>query len=425
MVKSWYYEVYFMPENEFSPEITLPVETAVQVPRLRSFYFDRAEKRINEQLGSESETGKQIIDVFNAIDTEAEKNIAQFESPSFPGVKFPYTRVHIDPVRSVLEKYISPTDRKDSLSDNVLKNPTRSVYLVLPGSPIPGQENINSLGMGWDMVVDRAFRSLPSHDNKVEEVISVGSPLSPGGEITEEWANKAEENVLEADGKIFADLVTKLDHEYGGKVIIVINGLSFTGSEAEAVANYVSPELQKRLRLLIDNPEGTHSGPLSMLKGVQIMLGFLAETVRGNRSDRKDDWIKEPAYSQTLNQIKKEKGMKVDYSPEEKALREKARKAHVWQIFKGIPFKSADVKTFVRRGLYDPTSMNIQKAIHAIQTSISGAQADVLSHKETGENSRREFAIRRGHAIDRHDIDVWARSVKGGRRILALEKNSN
>lgn len=411
-----------MPEGESLPEIvSTPIEAPV--PRLRSFYFDRALKRINEQLSSEPETGKQIVDVFNAIDTQAEKNVAQFESTSFPGVKFPYTRVPIEPVRSTLEKYVTPEDRYKPLdSETPLKNPTRSVYLVLPGSPIPGQENINSLGMAWDMVVDRVFRGLPSHHNKVEEVISVGSPLSPGGEITEQWVQKVEENVLEADGKIFADLVTKLDEEYNGDANFVINGLSFTGSEAEAVANYVSPELRKRLRLLIDNPEGTHTGPLSMVKGAQIMLGFLAETVRGNRTDRKNDWTKEPAYSQTLNEIKKEKGMKVEYSPEEKALREKARKAHVWQIFKGIPLESADVKTYVRRGLYDPTSMNIQKAIHALQTSISGAQVDILSHKDLGESSRREFAVRRGHAIDRHDIDVWSRSVKGARRILALEK---
>lgn len=261
--------------------------------------------------------------------------------------------------------------------------------------------------------MDRTVKSLTNPN--ILEVVSIGSPLSSGGEISEEWLKASQEDVLKPNGQVFAEIIRSVQKGYPADVKYVFSGLSWGGAMAEATVQEL-PELQRNIRLLIDSHTSLNH---NILQSLQIAAGFLGEGLVRGLTNRKLDITSEAPFLVEYKKLLQQRGMKVDYSLEESKAREQARFAHILQLMKGRETELPNVPTYLRCGVLDPLTFSPAKLYEALRLYVKDEiyKAGLDQHApgivvNTHTGSRREFTTRKTHNIDRHDIARWLRHIE-------------
>jgi hypothetical protein len=370
---------------------------------LRSQYFNRAMLMVDRET---PDMHDMLAQTLTAIDQQGQDNLSLYQSETYPGVSIPATSISVNAVRKALGAAPISYKKEDP-------NQKLFVYAVFPGVPL--NENAATPYMAWDMAIDQTIRSLNITEHPVHSVFSIGSPLSPGGQITHEWADKASQNALTANGKIYADVIVKkrqeILEETGITPHFIFTGLSYGGAAAKATAAALEnsdPSFAESIRLLIDNPAGEHA---SVAKGAGIAAGFFAEgAVQGTVREKKIDWQGEGEFVINYTQTLKDHGIKTDYSPEQQKQRSELRKRLGLQIVTGNTMDQPSSPTYVRTGVADPTSISLLTIRHfRHHKDDKGFPASLPSVRTA---TSRTYPVATSHTFERNQIGKWVKSLR-------------
>lgn len=361
-----------------------------------------------EATGIESDRFEIISRLVENIDKQGIDNIRFFESKSFPGVIFPYTTVNVN--RLVTETLGIPLTEKVA-SDKELQE--KKTYVVFQGYEVPPNGDPFS---AWDMIYDRAITSLSQTKSSQVEIIALGSPIGVGGKITDNWISHLQENGFSAYGKIYAELIGELDGKNpdSDKSKYIFHGMSMGSPIADHTARNL-PELHSNIQLLLDNPAGIQGGKFSILKGLQLPLGFAAEGLFKMKTDPnvRERSNKERVFAENLKKILADKGFNLDESEGQMDLKKKVLWINVINLIKGSELDTENVRTYIRRGLYDPLTFSINRYLlnqGLLERGLDPVTKYVPEDK-AGSKGAKEFAFNSSHFVDRFRIKRWERAI--------------
>jgi hypothetical protein len=373
-------------------------------PEIQSPYFNAA---LNKAELSGSPFIPQITEVLKAIDREGILNYGLFRPSSTEGLVVPYTKVSVASViNSVFKK---ETEQRIPKADQ-----TQRVHLVLPGFAFfPAGYPFTA----WDVVYDKVFKDLSrvasgSKPNTSEDTIIYipGSPNGLTGQVTSEWRNKLFKNGFNAYAEYIA--------EFAGPIIndsshTTLHGVSLGASIAEQTARYF-PNLGSRLQVLADNPVGNHSSFSLPAKAFQVPLGFANEAVlkiKGNEAMEttgKDEKI----FVEKLKEYFKSLGIDLGDSEEQLKLKNIGLGADALYMIKGWPFDTKNVRSYVRQGVEDTSSISPLFVLKVLQAKDNKGITAFQDGKSI------VFPIKGGHLIDRIRIPHWDRAIARTQEIL-------
>lgn len=184
--------------------------------------------------------------------------------------------------------------------------------------------------------------------------------------------------------------------------------MSLGSTMAELAVKALSVKDRKKVQLLLDNPIGNHGPLTTIFKVFQIPGGFLAEA--GARMTL-DERVKAStlAAQPFLNRLRHElsaKGIDWADSSEQKRMKLKATLIDAWNLIKGSPFDTENVRSFIRQGITDPVSFPSRGFFRNLRNEFKN------KINVTQNNRSLNFAINSTHFINRYRVDKWARIIR-------------
>lgn len=391
-------EQEMLPERETRESLTL-----------NSPYFDVALGVVREKI---PEKESQIRRVLEVIDREGVENFSLFRPKDYPGVALPFTRINVTKLTNELFGLNSEPKRQEK-EQGTISSPRR-LYFIFPGFAFPPAGHPFT---PWDIVYDRVISLFPQIINPIRkgetipqiEVLVLGSPNGLGGKVSEEWVTALKDKGIPQYGQVSAEFVRKALPEEQNELEntwIILQGMSMGSTVAEHT--YLElPELKQKLQLLLDNPAGLHERVLALLKGIQIPLGFLGEaTVRGLFDQRVRNVIEaENVFLKKLEEMLQQRGIIEKDNQEQKKLKRKAALTDALNLIKGSSFDTESIRSFIRQGLYDPTSFSPSVFLRTLLQTLQG-KTPVL-----GKGRSLTFPILATHFINRYRVEKWGRII--------------
>lgn len=358
-----------------------------------SQYFATA---LNEVRKKHPETEIQIRRILENIDTQGIGNFSIF-TPSWDNAPtIPFTRVSVNAAIASLPHRQTEVGEKGR----------KEIRIVFGGIAIPPDA---SVFIPWDMVYNDVIGYIPGvvTSGKDAEVYVVGYPSDFGGKATEEWLEAIKAGPA-AYGRLYGEFVKNIMAQNPENARIVLHGMSLGSTMAEHAVRALSVEDRKKVQLLLDNPVGNHNPLTTIFKALQIPGGFLAEA--GSRMIF-DERVRAStlAAQPFLNRLRHElsaKGIDWADSSEQKRMKLKAALIDVWNLIKGSPFDTENVRSFIRQGITDPASFPSRGFFRNLFKEFKNKIS--LTQKNRSSN----FAINSTHFISRYRVDKWARIIE-------------
>lgn len=392
-------------------ETSAPTQHEIQtnIPHhIKSHFFDASLESLTLQDASKAEKGRKILE---EIDTQGVNNFSIFKSIQNPGIEAPFTKVDVTEVANKAFEYNPP--QSDALTPEEKSKVPRYIYITFPGF---GGNSFTA----WDVVYDRVISELPKIASAKKDgepppaitVYSLGSPNSRWGKINDQWVEGLKSEGLKQYGLLGSEFFrwlmaqeqTDLENTH-----IIFHGVSQGTISAQETLHQL-PEFSQKIRLLLDNPSGTHdeSNRLRQLvAGLQIPLGFgveaLTRIIKNPRIRR--IMAQEKDFLDELESRLNQRGIKSQDDEVNKALKHKAVQAELLQLIKVTPLDTENSRIYIRRGFMDPTTFSPAFFLNTLLKTSQGL------NPVSARDQIKEFAMGTTHFIDRARAKKWARII--------------
>lgn len=368
----------------------LTLKTPFHTPTLNAFSKEFPGKR------------EALEGVLNEIDRQAMGNFDVFRSKEYPGVSFSFTTLRITPdvlarLRvgvhvtaggpSAPEEASVDENGKDVSDKEIHTGAQQQDFFLFSAFDFPpGGHAFASEDMG----IDRFIRLLPRVTNSLRlgqeppEVTMywLGAPSGFGGSVTSGWVKAIDEGGLQEEAKLYAEFIA--DREKAGKTDrhIVLQGVSKGAVVAERARAFLPEGLRPSVQCLLDNPVGDHKPVLpDQLKGGQIVAGLLGELgARISLEKIKGEGILKDLETHGagfVDGLAKKTGIQKD-TEEQLSLKQKGAWAELGALLKGTELDTENIRSYIRRGMYDPLSFSLQRFIETLMKERLIIAAPVL-----------------------------------------------
>lgn len=349
-------------------------------------HFNVALEQVRKHIPEQESALRPVLE---RTDQQGIDHFSIFQSQAFPGVEIPFTRVSVSS---------APADAP------------KITYVIIPGWSWPPDWHPFT---GWEVVYDRVIGSLPQSRSKNIEVYSMGSPNAFGGKVSQQWVESLKTG-FSPYGEIYAEFISRIidQGETNRQDRVILNGISLGATIAELAARSSLLQRRQHLQLLLDSPisSPSHNLMLSVIKALQIPLGFLGEAVARLSFDERKRIVQmaNDRFLKQLGEVLKQRGIDTEDSRQQLGLKRKAALIDVWNMIKGTPWDTENTRSFIRRGMLDPVTFS----------PFNLLRIKTLRQKAQGKNTVRgigkslEFGIASTHSIERYRIEKWGRMVK-------------
>ena len=232
-----------------------------------------------------------------------------------------------------------------------------------------------------------------------------------GGKVTPEWIEALKEKGFDAYAELDEEFVRSLDANNEAEMIF--NGMSMGATVAEKTARNLAS--WKPIRVIMDNPVTNHGVAQRVIKALQIPVGFAGESaaLMAFNKNMKLEVAAEEAFNKEFERVLGEKGIQATDSKDQTRLKGAAVRTDVLMMIKGSPLDTDEVQTYIRRGMYDPTTLspvNLARVFARAPRSHGIIQ-------DTKAKGVKEYAIGSTHFIDRIRVKKWDRVINMARDI--------
>ncbi len=447
---------------------------------LRSPQIETALKMYDQKVGtSPSFTEQAYGSLQKTLDFILEYQLANIAIHEHEGVKVPYTVIRVNELakRIVADSDLPQVPLTDStMPEDEAKIHHKRVFVsqsVLAantsGYPLTYQEKTLTYALRELTYTVDQLRNGETIDRDTE-IYTFGSPTSLWGEIPSELPQKIKEDGFAALAPAYSSFVESSlpeDETARKNTTVRIDGWSMGAHIAidvaddliirGVVANETEPNNLDsnlpRISILAENPSGVDHGVNH--RGVKIKLGFAGEMVAQGaafifgRNPSLAPAFQEGAFvkdlkaylatrrSQDPNSQKiKDKSIVPYNDPEQIKLKKAAVREMINALGKGIPINSIRARTYIRRGINDPTRFDLEwrrAAIRRLETSknslVQVTEKSVTREKEVeGETVTfqhpivREYPIRMSHSLPLLRDNILARWGRQADVIMGARK---
>lgn len=254
----------FDGEPKVKPELTAPYVVAMK------------EEALKKAPGHERSFGI----VFDEINRQAIDTFGAYQSEAFKGVSFSMMKLTVTP------EMVASLGQDLKVNHDAPKGegPQNYTYFIEPAF---GAGAVGNAFSALDMGIDRYMRELPKvaralkHGEKPPkiDIYVLGSPISLGGKVTEEWVRKVNEEGFNVHGELYADFVQNhLPSNLEGTRVI-IQGPSRGAITAERTFHSLPEDIKDHAQGLYDVPAGYHTPivPVQVLKSINMAVGMGTE----------------------------------------------------------------------------------------------------------------------------------------------------
>lgn len=371
-------------------EIDQMVEETSTATAIHSQYFVAALREVRKKHPEQEDKIREILE---KVDQQGLNNLAVFKPKKDAGLQVPYTKVSVNQTGSLSNPEKAAVEDKQKV-----------IYIVFAGIAIPPAGHPFT---PWDIVYDRVINSIPMAAlGKEVEVYSIGFPQSLGGKVTEAWINATQKST-DPYGVLYGEFVRGILDQNSQNCRVILHGMSLGSTVAEQAARNLTDDQKKRVQVLLDNPVADHTKWLALIKALQIPVGFAGETAARMGLDQKIQATM-TTEGKFLDQVKKvlsDKGIDWQDSKEQTSLKRWAAAFDIWNMVKGSSLDTANIRSFIRRGIVDPLSF---PGAGFFESLVRDAKNKLFVAKN---GKSLEFAISATHFINRYRVDKWARIV--------------
>ncbi len=401
-------------QPDLIPEIFRPIISRVMGnEEFRSEYSGRAKDEIRG-VEAANEAKQAGVELLKEIHRQVAGNFRLWESERHPGVAEVYSYVSVLEIIKKLGseelRGLAATAGDDIEKDEWILFSSKPMQAILPplnvfgadGSPVTAMDiAIEDLGKA----INQVSRSL--REGKPADVVwkLVGSPVGPGGKVTEEFVSDMEKGSYY---KEFTDLHTEmLEQELGNSKVkkLILTGQSYGASMAVLTARKLEEEIgendMKKAEVLADDPVVAYKGTGG---GQKLILGSVLEAFEGLWQRRKDYaakfWI-----TNEYKRFLEIKGIKPDDDQEQTELKNRMQKVidrdlNVGpQVTMGEDLYPDKIKVFIRQGAYDETQVG-EKLVGKQEWETFKFKGTLAPFRHEKHNVR-VYGYGSGHAMDR------------------------
>lgn len=359
---------------------------------------------LNEVRKRYPEKEGQFRKILTNVDQQGVENFNVF-TPSFDaGLHVPFTRVSVNKLKGI-----------KSSEDTTSESPKRVVHIIFVGGAVP-PEAVHPF-IAWDIVYDRAINYIPrAASGEQVEVYSVGYPEGFGGKVTLKWIQAAAKDPI-AYQNLYGEFVKGIMAENPANTHYIFQGHSIGSTFAELAARSLTEEQRKHVQLLLDDPVGNHGVKRSVLSLFQIVGGFggVAGKLMLTNPNIRAAFADEKPFLERLKPTLTTKGINWQTDKTQGTLKWAAAMVDLFNVIKGTPLDTENIRSFVRQGIKDPLSFPsrgfFDTLTQEVRNRLSRNKKPDTKINYTVNQRSLEFAIETGHYINRFRVDKWARIV--------------
>ena len=405
-------EGFSRPALPSEPSVGEPVISVVHSPYFQTAvdYFQRTDADALEQ--------QRLVECLTAIDQQSVDNLILFESEKYPGVKFPIITIDVGKIPPMLS-FAQP---QPETPDDVVTPMQQEDYVVFTAWAYPPD------GHPWtaqDMVYDRVISELvkASKPNSSVRVHVVGYPNCLWGQLTPEWVEGLKKTGFAQYGEALSDYVNQIASESNdGRIIL--QTMSMGAPITQAVVDRLSDQTKPRARVLHDNPAGIYPG----IKGLEMLAGFIGEArIRKLEAKTRQIGRANPEFYKQMRAVLSARQIEAIDDPEQLKLKKKAGLTDAINAIKGTDLDTAEARTFIRKGILDPTTFSPLDLFRYVARSVMGKRntfknIDDRDADQIGDPSFHislQIAHRSFHNINRFRAKKWRRMLL---RVSSLPK---
>ncbi|OGK55016.1 hypothetical protein A3H78_00890 [Candidatus Roizmanbacteria bacterium RIFCSPLOWO2_02_FULL_36_11] len=394
------------------PSVGEPVTSVVHSPYFQTAvdYFQRTDADALEQ--------QRLVECLTAIDQQSVDNLILFESEKYPGVKFPITTIDVEKIPPMLSFAQRPPETPDAVATPI----QHEDYVLFTAWAYPPD------GHPWtaqDMVYDRVISELvkASKPNSSVRVHVVGYPNCLWGQLTPEWVEGLKKTGFAQYGEALSDYVNQIASESNdGRIIL--QTMSMGSPITQAVVDRLPDQTKPRARVLHDNPAGIYPG----IKGFEMLAGFIGEGgIRKLEAKTKQIGRAGTEFYQQMKTVLAARQIEAIDDPEQLKLKKKAGLTDAKNAIKGTELDTSEVRTFIRKGILDPTTFSPLDLFRYISQSVMGKSytlnnVDDRDDDQIGNpryHKSLQIAHRSFHNINRFRAKKWRRMLL---RVSSLPK---
>jgi hypothetical protein len=402
-----------------------------EIDPIRSEYFDAAKRHLaisNSRL-REVLSRKNVLDLdpdedqvelwkklalgaVENIHRQAAKNMTRWTSCERPGVSEVHTSVRVlDILSGVGEAGIAQSAR------NVDREQVQTErWLVFSSTPNALFPTDGGPMTAFDIAMDRALRVLPGVRYSVEngsakdvEITLMGSPLSLGGTVSDEWIQQVDsESWFVAQARLHAEYIKEKLADSDD--VIYLTGQSMGGLMAMITARLLPEEMQRRVRVLADNPDPVHGkGQQEKDAGFNKLVAGVIKELDAMWERREDVWAK-TYIADEQKRVMKQGGIWIEESNDQRQLKQKGLK-RAWKNLEQGPgdylesFYPEHAQVYIRQGIYDQTRVEKDDLVDYLnRPDLKKGLGGVWSKPENRPNVR-QWGFSGRHEMRRHNYD--------------------
>lgn len=396
------------------------------VPQLTSEYYNQAFFGIDDVEGdtADKETAKKIVTELHQMVSD---NLYRWESSQYPGVKEVYSKINIT---QLIERVKGIDLSKINISDNEISfisssTPAPHIFPTDGGPHTP-----------IDVTMNRAFYEINrviNHYNKTGQLLNIdlillGSPLTLGGAITEDWSTEViNKGIFQTLAELHAELVDELTQKTSYSKIL-LTGHSYGAISSLLIGSKLSEPIKSKTRIIADGPAPTFGKRLQPFKSVQLVIGLLFDEFLKTIINRLPATLK---YKKGFLEEYRRRLIELNYLKEGQDLDEKTivlSKAILNQVlFKGpasfseLYPESLPNRVYIRQGAIDASTFSPKYLIELAEQNKNLKDKRVYELPLNGTSQRgkaRVYPYYGGHFINRF-------SPKYIKRLIQYSHNLN